>query len=109
MSNGHIRFMYLRNPQKFPVSCLCYYISKSDNRVNYGLSTFNPDDKVTFDRKFLREVAAGRMTLDKKSLAFSPDQCSDLHSILRVIIEEMNKDKTLPKRTQKAIKAWLIN
>ena len=105
---NHIRFLYLRDSKNFPIVCVSYLIDRDDGKATYGISTFNPDDKkVQYERKFLREVAAGRLILDRKNVAFPKD--ANLHTVIACIVSALSEDNNLPKRTRKAVVAWLKN
>ena len=102
------RYMYLRDQNKFPVACVAYLIDRNDNKANYGIATFNPDDKhVTFDRTFLREIAVGRLALYRKIAHYPSKQYNSLAQINVAIVQAISKERELPKRTRKAVDLWL--
>lgn len=104
------RYMYLRDQNKFPVCCISYLVDRNECKATYGVATFNPDDKhVSFDRTFLREVAVGRLALYRKVAYYPSKQYNSLARINVAIVQAMAQEKDLPKRTRKAVKAWLDN
>lgn len=133
-----IRYLYLRNAKKFPVALVAFIVDREGSKITYGTATFNPKAmemiparmfdvssqkiiplfrgnkqvfhhrKVPFDRRFLREIAAGRLILDKRSVAFPAEQCKCLHDIIGVMMKSLAKDETLPKRTLRAVHSWLL-
>lgn len=102
------RYMYLRDENKFPIAVVAYLIDRNECRATYGIATFNPDDKrVTFDRTFLREIAVGRLALYKRVAHFPKKQYNSLARINIAIVQQLRTEKDLPKRTRKAVDAWL--
>jgi hypothetical protein len=121
------RYLYLRNEHDHPVAVVAYLLPKDEAIITYGVATFNPNDrvvvsiktgrdlsivedrkrKIIFDRKFLREIAVGRLCLERKTVSLPAKENNGMKLITRTLMETLAQDETLPKRTQKAVRSWL--
>lgn len=126
------RYMYLRDEREFPVALIAYIVDRNENLVTYGVATFNANEqimkpiqignpkegrmeqvlaprKIKFDRKFLREIAVGRLCLTRNSIKLPMKEYNSLQRIHTILVTEVAKDSSLPRRTQKAVHSWLKN
>lgn len=108
--SSDFRYLYLKDENKFPHTCVAFKIDRNTNKAFYGVSTVHPNDKgQNFDRKIARELAVGRLVLDQKNITFPTHQYNSVQDIMQFLIYALDDDKTLPKRTQRAIAAWIAN
>jgi hypothetical protein len=66
---------------------------------------------VTFNRRFLKEIAVGRLFLDRRYAELPEDKadCLKMMDIHTAIMNELLLDKTLPWRVKRSVKLWLKN
>lgn len=117
MSKQPLCYMYLRDKVKgqekkgFPGTLISYSIERptaETHIVSYGLATFNTKDKkAIYSRRFLREIAVGRLHIEPKTITLNTKDYNSLRAIQHAIIVAMGEDKGLPTRAQKAIRHWM--
>ena len=102
-----VRFLYVRNEQKFPVGCVAYVRDKSDegcDQVIYNFSVYNPNER--FDKKTARIWAAGMMATEPKIFTADGDgfHINDLlHDVCLKIECDDRLEHKLPRRFVKAL------
>lgn len=104
-----MHFMYLRDQNRFPHSCIAFQVDWDANVVSYGLSTVHPKDKNSSYKKALaRDLAVGRMINDKHQLKLD-EKCTSIHDIKWSLMSTLTEDKTLPKRVHKSVINWMLS
>lgn len=103
-----MHYMYLRDQNQFPHSCLAFQVDWKANVVSYGISTVHPSDKNTsYNKAHARDLAVGRMVNQNRKLQLV-EKCSSIHDIRWSLMSAISQDKMLPKRVRKSVINWLI-
>lgn len=114
MNSNNFRFLYLRekptreNDRGFPIACVAMRVDRNTNTVSYGVTTCHASDqKNWFSRKHGRELAVGRLMLNQNTLTLPKNKYHNFHDITWMLLVALQQDKSVPRKTQKAIKRWL--
>jgi len=98
------RVMFLRNLDDKPVGCVVINVDRHLKRIEYQVSTLNPQDK--FDREMARLLATGRLVESPFRLRL-PNR-ANMHQISERVMRHIASNKTIPSRSIKAAKNWLV-
>lgn len=106
-----MKFTYLRNRAGQIVGCIASQLVDSPKLqgvgkfVSYGLSVHNPHD--AFDRKFGREVAAGRMLRSPRELLVTNDRLNH-PAIMDAIMLDIYSNQLLSMRVVRVAQDYLL-
>ena len=104
-----LRYIYLRDTNNAPVSCLATALNKDKKKVLYAVSVLNPQDR--FNRGVARDIAVGRLITAHVEIDLSDVEELNCHIITRRILTDLLTwdHSELPGRARKAAKKWLLD
>lgn len=96
------RIMFIRGSNNHPVGCLA--LKFNNGSVDYQVSTLNPVDR--FNRPVARQLALGRLL--EAPITITTNN-SNIHDVVRSVMNHVINNKTVPNRTRKAAANWMRN
>jgi hypothetical protein len=119
MMSNKVRYVYLRDSQKFPVGCVAIKLDREASALYYQVSIVNPADRrhpitgksLPFNRDVAKHLALGRLV--EKGLLVYMSPTANMNQVSTLVMTDLASFShplhrgDIPTRAIKAAKLWL--